>query len=72
LGGAIEPHAPQMVSCELGPCDPEQLQRRLLDRHSIEVVVREHRKGVALRASFHVYNDSSDVDRLVDALAADL
>jgi len=72
LGGAVEPHAPQMVSCPLPPCDAEDLQRRLLERHSIEVVVREQRKGVLLRASFHVYNDPSDVDRLVGALAAEL
>jgi isopenicillin-N epimerase len=72
LGGAIEPHAPQMVSCGLPPCDAGALQRRLLERHAIEVVVGERRKGALLRASFHVYNDPSDVDRLVDALAVEL
>jgi isopenicillin-N epimerase len=72
LGGALEPHAPQMVACELPPCDADELQRRLFERHSIEVVVRRCRKHVLLRASFHVYNDESDVDRLVDALEAEL
>ena len=72
LGGAIEPHAPQMVACPLPDCDADALQRRLLERHAIEVVVKERRKGVVLRASFQVYNDASDVDRLIDALASEL
>ena len=61
-----------LVACELPSCDAEALQHRLLERHSIEAVVRERRKHVLLRASFHVYNDESDVDRLVDALHAEL
>jgi len=68
---AIEPHA-QMVACRLPACDGEALQRRLLERHGIEVVVRERRKGAVLRASFQVYNDRSDVDALIDALRAGL
>jgi isopenicillin-N epimerase len=69
---ALEPHAPQMVACELPDCDEEDLQRRLLQRHSIEVVVRPWRKGAVVRASFHVYNDRSDVRTLLDALSAEL
>ena len=69
---AVEPHAPQMVACELPACDTEGLQRRLLERHSIEVVVRPWRDGAVVRASFHVYNDGSDVRALVDALRAEL
>ncbi len=61
-----------MVACRLPPCDAEALQRRLLERHSIEVIVRERRKGVLLRASFQVYNDESDLDRLLERLAAEL
>jgi isopenicillin-N epimerase len=72
LGGAIEPHAPQMVACELPRGDAEALQRRLFERHSIEVVVQEHRRRTLLRASFQVYNEESDLDRLVDALASEL
>jgi isopenicillin-N epimerase len=72
LGGAVEPHAPQMVACELPACDAEALQRRLLERHSIEVIVKRHRKQVLLRASLHVYNDRYDMERLVDALGQEL
>jgi isopenicillin-N epimerase len=72
LGGALEPHAPQMVACGLPPCDAEALQRRLFERHSIEVVVRQRREHALVRASFHVYNEKEDVERLVDALQAEL
>jgi isopenicillin-N epimerase len=67
----IEPFG-RMVACELPACDAEALQRRLLERHAIEVMVRERRERVFLRASFHVYNDASDVGALVDALSAEL
>jgi len=69
---ALEPHAPQMVACELPACDAEELQRRLLERHAIEVVVRRRHESAVVRASFHVYNDRSDVRTLVDALRAEL
>jgi isopenicillin-N epimerase len=69
---ALEPHAPQMVSCVLPPCDPTDVQRRLLERHSIEAVVRPWRTTAVLRTSYHVYNDESDVRTLVDALRAEL
>jgi isopenicillin-N epimerase len=72
LGGALEPHAPQMVACVLPPCDAEELQRRLFERHAIEVVVRARSEHVLVRASFHVYNEKEDVERLVDALEAEL
>jgi selenocysteine lyase/cysteine desulfurase len=44
----------------------------LLERQSIEVVVRQRREGILLRASFQVYNDASDVKTLIDALAVEL
>jgi selenocysteine lyase/cysteine desulfurase len=72
LGGAVEPHAPQMVACALPPCDAAALQTRLLERHAIEVVVRERRKQTLVRASFHVYNEQADLDRLVDAVRAEI
>jgi isopenicillin-N epimerase len=72
LGGVVEPHAPQMVACELPACDAEDLQRRLFERHSIEVVVNKRGKNAFLRASFQVYNDASDIDRLSDALSSEL
>ena len=68
---AVEPHA-QMVACRLPPVEAEALQARLLERHSIEVVVRERHEDVLLRASFQVYNEESDVRNLVDALAVEL
>jgi isopenicillin-N epimerase len=68
----VEPHAPQMVACELPPCDAGDLQRRLLERHAVEVVVRNWHKRTLVRASFHVYNDDADVDSLVGALRDEL
>ena len=61
-----------MIACGLPPCDADDLQRRLLERHSIEVVVSGRRKGALLRASFHVYNDPSDVRALIDALTVEI
>jgi isopenicillin-N epimerase len=68
---AVEPYA-QMVACPLPERDAAGLQRRLLERHSIEVVVSETRKGALLRASFQVYNESSDVQVLLDALRIEM
>jgi hypothetical protein len=45
---------------------------RLFERHSIEVVVNKRGKNAFLRASFQVYNDASDIDRLSDALSSEL
>ena len=66
-----EPIAPgelvlQMASVALPPCDGEELQRRLLDEHRIEVPVS--RRGRLLRVSVAGYTGREDVERLLDAL----
>jgi isopenicillin-N epimerase len=59
----------QMVAIELPACDPDELQRRLFDGHRIEVPCFEHNGRSLLRVSVQGYNDESDVERLVGALA---
>ena len=58
----------QMVAVELPPCDPVEVQRRLLDEHRIEVPCFEHAGRPLLRLSVQGYNDDADVDRLLEAL----
>jgi len=62
--------APQMWASEVDTNDPAGLQRRLFDEYRIEVVVREWEGRSLLRVSIAPYNDSSDVERLLDALNA--
>jgi isopenicillin-N epimerase len=59
----------QMVAVELPPCDPDDLQRRLREEHQIEVPCFERDGRPLLRLSVQGYNDESDVDALVSALA---
>ena len=61
--------APQMWATEVATDEPEELQRRLFDEHSIEVVVREREGKSLLRVSIAPYNDEADVERLLDALS---
>lgn len=66
-----EPIAPeemvlQMASVRLPAPDPG-LSQRLWDEHRIEIPVS--RDGALLRISIAAYNDRSDVDKLLDALA---
>jgi len=49
--------------------DPEELWRRLYDEHRVEVPVYGWEETTLLRLSIGPYNDESDVDRLVSALA---
>ena len=58
----------QMCSAELPPCDPEQVQRRLLEEHRIEVVCRAWEGRPLIRVSCQAYNDANDVERLLQAL----
>lgn len=60
----------QMVALELPPCDAEEVQRRLLDEHAIEVIAREWEGRPLLRVSFQGYNDESDLERLLEAVPA--
>ena len=58
----------QMVAVRLPPCDPEELTRRLLDEHRIEVLAQEWHDLPVMRVSFQGYNIDSDLDALLEAL----
>jgi isopenicillin-N epimerase len=70
LAGRAPPPGPfaQMAAAELPPCDPEGVQRRLLDEHRIEVSCRAWEGHFLLRVSFQAYNDERDLERLLAAL----
>lgn len=64
IASAREPHRGSgIIACELPGQDPLAVKRRCLARD----VVLNARAG-RIRISPHVYNDQSDLDRLVDAL----
>ncbi len=69
----LSPDAPewyaQMITLPLPPCDAAQIKTRLLDEFHIEVPVLVWQGRPFLRVSIQAYNTSSDVERLVDALA---
>jgi isopenicillin-N epimerase len=60
----------QMASLPLPPCDADEVQRRLLEEHAIEVLAREWEGRPLLRVSFQGYNDESDLERLLEAVPA--
>jgi isopenicillin-N epimerase len=60
----------QMVTLPVPEGAPEDLQERLYDEHRIEVPVFERGEERFMRASFQGYNDTADLERLRDALAA--
>jgi len=57
-----------MVSVPLPPGDAAVLQRRLWERHHIEVPIVAHQGHRSIRVSCHLYNSRGDVDALVHAL----
>jgi len=59
---------PQMFSMRLPDCDPEQLQRTLLDRFQVEVVARRWSDVNLLRVSLQAYNDEQDLAALLAGL----
>jgi isopenicillin-N epimerase len=62
----------QFVACPI-PCDdPDGLQERLLAAHGIEVPVFRFGDRVLVRPSFAAYNGPDDLERLLDALAAEV
>ena len=67
-----EPLAPeqplQMRAFLLPACDPEEVQRRLLDEFRIEVPVRAWNGRHLVRVSVAPYNEPSDLERLAEAL----
>lgn len=72
LAGAEPPSGPfaQMAAAQLPPCDPAEVQRRLLEEHRIEVPCREWEGRPLIRVSFQAYNDERDLERLVTAIPA--
>ena len=59
----------QLLGAALPPCDVWEVQKRLLDEHGIEVLLRELSGIPLVRVSLQAYNDEEDVDALVRALA---
>jgi isopenicillin-N epimerase len=70
LTGIEPPSGPfaQMAAAQLPPCDPGEVQRRLREEHSIEVVCREWEGRPLIRVSCQAYNEEGDIDRLLEAL----
>jgi isopenicillin-N epimerase len=70
FAGVKPPPGPfmQMSSAQLPPCDPDEVQRRLLEDHAIEVPCREWEGYPLIRISCQAYNDEQDVERLFEAL----
>jgi len=60
--------APFMRALTMRVSDPEEVWRRLVDDHRVEVPVYEWDGSTLLRVSIGPYNDASDLDRLVDAV----
>jgi selenocysteine lyase/cysteine desulfurase len=66
LGLGVAPpalRAPHLLGVQLGEADPERVAASMADA-GVFVSVR----GTAVRVSPHVYNDESDVERLISAL----
>ncbi len=59
-------HVPLPSGC------PDDLQRRLWDRHGIEVPIVSFAEDRFIRVSCHLYNDEDDIERLVRALQTEL
>jgi isopenicillin-N epimerase len=62
--------APQMVAMPIPECDPQQLQRDLMDGHGIEIPVFKWQDHHIVRLSVQGYNSKPQMDLLLDALTA--
>jgi len=60
--------APQMVSMPVTPCDPLELQKRLLDQFGIEIPCFTWQSQTIVRVSAQGYNTQAQMDHLVSAL----
>jgi isopenicillin-N epimerase len=58
----------QMVSVEIKTDDPEKLYRIFVDGYKIEIPVMRHGNKVYLRYSIQGFNDSKDLDKLIDTI----
>lgn len=57
-----------MAHMPLPALDTERLQRELWEKHSIEVPIVDWSGCQWIRVSCHLYNNTAEIDRLVDAL----
>jgi isopenicillin-N epimerase len=62
----------QMFSVQLPELDPAELQRTLLEEYHIEVVAQRWQDRPLLRVSVQAYNDTADVQALLNALGEQL
>lgn len=60
---------PQLAAFRLRDCDPAKLHSDLFHQHQIEVPVQDTAHGAVIRVSVQGYNEASDLERLVGALA---
>jgi isopenicillin-N epimerase len=60
--------APFMRALVVRSSDPDELWRRLVAEHRVDVPVYEWEDASVLRVSVGPYNDQADLDRLVDAV----
>ena len=70
IGLSVAPaglRAPHLLGVQLAGTDPERVAASMAEAN-VFVSVR----GTAMRVSPHVYNDESDVERLIEALEAAL
>ena len=58
----------QMAACPLPPGDPSAIRQRLIDEYKIETTAYTWNDHPLIRISIQVYNNQSDVDKLLDAL----
>ena len=58
----------QMVVIPVATDDPAALQRRLFERHRIEVPVTQHDGRCFVRVSVQAYNTAADLQTLAAAL----
>jgi isopenicillin-N epimerase len=69
LSEPAEPWVARMAAVVLPRrVDKDDLLRQLWQDHNIEVIIREWAGHKVLRVSVQVYNDSADIDQLIDAL----
>jgi isopenicillin-N epimerase len=61
-----------MIACQLPAGDAEDLQRRLWEKHRIEVPIIDWEGMRLIRASCHLYTGRDDINRLTGALGQEL
>ena len=59
----------QICSTKIHTTEPEKLQRLLFEKYKIEIPVMRHGKGCYIRFSFQAFNESSEIDYLIQSLS---